>query len=157
MTDYIPPPDIPPDSGREPDSRPASNQPPLVDSSWGRAPQTPFPSSSQDPATGWAAQSIQYQPMPGYPRQSIAVTALFLSILGFACCGFPSLIGALMGRLDINAIESGQTDPHNHSLAQAAFIVGIIGFIVWLCSVGFLVIIGLAGAFSAGTSASVGP
>jgi hypothetical protein len=37
-----------------------------------------------------------------------------------------------MGRLDINAIESGQTDPRNHNIAQAAFIVGLIATLLAL-------------------------
>jgi hypothetical protein len=90
------------------------------------------PGPGNDMPAQWAPQSIPYQPMTGNPRQSDAVAALFLSILGFFCCGIPSVIGMVMGRMDINAIESGQTDPRNHNIAQAAFIVGLIATLLTL-------------------------
>jgi hypothetical protein len=89
--------------------------------------------------------------MPGYPRQSIAVAALALSILGFLCAGIPSLFGMIMGRLDINAIESGLTDPRNHSIAQAAFIVGLIATLLPLAFVLFWLL--LFAAANLGTGA----
>lgn len=74
----------------------------------------------------------------GYPEQSKAGWALGLSILGFFCCAITAIVGLVMGRNEMKAIDEGRIDPRSRGVAQAAFIVGIV--VVSL----FAVFIGLA-------------
>ena len=103
MTDFNPPSDA---------SDPIRRDDPV----WGQGQQPP-------PQYGFPSQQT-------YPRQSQATTALVLSILGFFCCGVTAVIGMVIGRQDVKAIDDGLTEPSNRGTAQAAFIVGLIASIL---------------------------
>lgn len=92
-------------------------------------PQNPYgqdydPYAPPDPNQGYQApyQSYGY----AYSRQSQAGMALGLSIVGFFCCGILSVVGMIMGRQEVKAIDQGLANPANRGTAQAAFIIGLI-------------------------------
>jgi heme O synthase-like polyprenyltransferase len=65
-------------------------------------------------------------PAAQYPRQSQAVVALVLSLLGIFFCCLTSLPGAILGFQEVRAIDRGEIDPSNKGLALAAGIIGAI-------------------------------
>ena len=74
-------------------------------------------------------------PPPGhaaaYPENSQATTALVLSILGVLCCGLAGIAGVIIANNEKQAIAAGRRDPTNSGMAQAAFVIGIIGVTLW--------------------------
>ena len=97
------------------------------------APQAPNPYGSPQ----------GYQPYGGaggyaaaYSYSSNAGIALALSIVGFFCCGLISIVGLVMGRNEVKAIEAGQADPSQRGLAMSAYVIG--GIVVALNVVGIL-------------------
>ena len=151
MTDFTPP----SNPGEEPGPGQYGSPPP--NGEWGQAPQAgvpPQPSPWGDPNQGaqWSDPAHQGPPqygsepypygnygpgwqgpyaVPQYPKSSQATTALVLSIFGVLCCGPLSVVGMLMGRSEVKAIGRGEADPKNHGTAQAGFVVGLIGTIIW--------------------------
>jgi len=170
MSDFTPPSDPnDPQGGSDPNpdwgQSPPEGTPPQS-SPWGEPPQ---PADWGDPnaAPGYGAG----QPPPGQPygqygegaaaqggyygaagavpyKSSQATTALVLSIAGLLCCGPLSVVGAIMGRSEMKSIDLGEMNASTRGTAQAAFIVGLIGSIIWALFLG-LYILGLA--VSAGT------
>ncbi|MEM8925411.1 MAG: hypothetical protein AAGD35_18055 [Actinomycetota bacterium] len=61
---------------------------------------------------------------PPYPRTSLAVPALVLSIAGLLCCGL-GIFGGILGALDVRAIDRGLTDPSRRREARAALMLGL--------------------------------
>jgi ABC-type Fe3+ transport system permease subunit len=76
-------------------------------------------------------------PAAAYPEKSQATTALVLSILGLLCCGILRVVGAVMGNTEKQAIAAGRRDASNQGMAQAAFIIGIIGAALWVLAIIF--------------------
>jgi hypothetical protein len=56
--------------------------------------------------------------------------ALALSILGLILCGVLAPIGMVMGRNELQRIDIGQGDPSARGMAQAAWVIGLIGTII---------------------------
>lgn len=153
MTDFTPP----SNSGQEPEPEHGPYGSPPPNAEWGQSPPAgtpPQPSPWGDPTAPapWsdpahqAPQQYGSEPypygahgsgwpgpyaVPHYPKSSQATTALVLSIFGLLCCGPLSLVGMLMGRSEVKAIGRGEIDPTNHGTAQAGFIVGLVGTIIW--------------------------
>lgn len=71
-------------------------------------------------------------PAAAYPENSQATTALVLSILGVLCCGILGVVGLVMANTEKQAIAAGRRDPANQGMAQAAFIIGIVGVALWV-------------------------
>jgi TRAP-type C4-dicarboxylate transport system permease small subunit len=65
-------------------------------------------------------------PLPSYPEQSQATTALVLGILGIVCCGFLGIAAWVIAKNELEAIASGRRDPINEGTAKAARVVGIV-------------------------------
>ena len=62
---------------------------------------------------------------------SQAITALILSLLGFAtCCHLLSPIAWYLGRQEQNAIREGRSPKAGESLAQIAVVLGIVGTLI---------------------------
>ena len=62
---------------------------------------------------------------------SQAITALILSLLGFAtCCHLLSPIAWYLGRQEQKAIREGRSPKAGESLAQIAVITGIVGTLI---------------------------
>ena len=131
-------------------------------SPWGEPPPTPGwenaypqppggagPHDPQPPPTHGSPvphQPMAQQPWPQayggyqYPKSSQAVTSLVLSILGLVCCGPVAVIGALIGRSEVQSIDRGEIDPSNRGTAQAGYIVGLIGCAIWFALIAFYVL-----------------
>ncbi len=127
--------------GHDPYGQPPFDQPPYGQPPYGQPHQGSAPQYGQQPygqqpygpgGHGWP----QYGVSP-YPKSSQATTALVLSIVGLLCCGPLSIVGMLMGRSEVNAIRRGEVDPAQQGTAQAGFVVGIIGTVIWA---GFIVL-----------------
>ena len=156
MSSYDPPHDpdqSPPPSGEVP----GWGQAPAP-SPWGQAPGGYQPSGYDPPPGSWsqhdpsAGQYYQgYQPgyTSPYSRSSQASGALVLSIVGFFCCGLPSVIGMIMGRSEMSAIDRGEADPANRGTAQAAFIIGLIATVLMVASIGLWMLAVFASVASA--------
>ena len=76
-------------------------------------------------------------PAAAYPEKSQATTALVLSIFGLLCCGGLGVVGAVMANTEKQAIASGRRDAANQGMAQAAFIIGIVGAGLWILGIIF--------------------
>ena len=165
MTDFTPPSDSEPPGGHDPYGAPApggdwSQSPPAgippQPSPWGQPANpagtipTPTPSlataapaTSSTTRTNSSGHPAGQGPYGGhrYPKSSQATTALVLSILGLVCCGPLAVIGAVMGRSEVNAIGRGEIDPTQHGTAQAGFVIGLIGSILWGIGIAFYVFV----------------
>jgi len=91
----------------------------------------------------WTAQrqpaSASPPPPPSTVDKSNAGLALGLSIAGLMACQVICPVGMMMGRNELQRIDSGEGDPGARGLAQAAWIVGLIGTI--LLAIGIVIII----------------
>src|SRR5215207_5715268 len=79
---------------------------------------------------------------------SQAITALILSLLGFAtCCHLLSPIAWYLGRQEQKAIREGRSPKAGEALAQIAVVLGIIGtlimvfFLFWVFFFGGLAVL----------------
>lgn len=82
-----------------------------------------------------------------YPEASQATTILVLGILGLIICGFLAPVAWIMGKNELEAIDSGRRPPENRGTANAGRILGIIGTV--LIGIGLLILIlFLVGAFA---------
>lgn len=110
-------------------------------------------------STSYSTTPPAYGAPPGYqpygavaPRTSNAVAgwALGLSIVGLvlSCCGgvVLSIVGLVLGRLQMNAMDRGERDPSHRSTAKAAFVIGIIGIAAFALLVAFWLIGAATGA-----------
>jgi hypothetical protein len=90
-------------------------------------------------------------PRPGTPPPSPyppaagdrtnAGIALAVSILGLILCGVLAPVGMVMGRNELQRIDTGQGDPGARGMAQAAWIIGLIGTIILALGVLFLLLV----------------
>ncbi len=67
--------------------------------------------------------------------------ALALSILGLVLCGVLAPVGMVMGRNELQRIDSGHGDLGARGMAQAAWIIGLIGTVILALGVLFLLIL----------------
>ena len=82
-----------------------------------------------------------------YPEASQATTILVLGILGLIICGVLAPVAWIMGKNELEAIDSGRRPPENRGTANAGKILGIIGTV--LIGIGLVVLILiLVGAFA---------
>ena len=82
-----------------------------------------------------------------YPEASQATTILVLGILGLIICGILAPVAWIMGKNELEAIDSGRRPPENRGTANAGKILGIIGTV--LIGIGLLILILiLLGAFA---------
>ena len=82
-----------------------------------------------------------------YPEASQATTILVLGILGLIICGILAPVAWIMGKNELEAIDSGRRPPENRGTANAGRILGIIGTVLIGIGLAFLVLI-LVGAFA---------
>ncbi|MEZ5245547.1 MAG: DUF2510 domain-containing protein [Acidimicrobiales bacterium] len=91
--------------------------------------------------TGWTDQrrSAATPPPSPYPTaagdRTNAGIALALSILGLILCGVLAPIGMVMGRTELQRIDGGGGDANARGMAQAAWIIGLIGTIILVIGV----------------------
>ena len=91
------------------------------------------------PPPGAMPPPSPYPPVTGDKSQ--AATALVLSVLGIVMCQILAPIGMLMGRNEVLRIDSGQGDPTARGLAQAAWIVGLIGTVILVAFILILLLV----------------
>lgn len=135
-----PNPDDDPQPAQQPP--PGPGQPPQP-SPWSPQPPQPYGGyHNEQPPGAWGTQPsnpLQQGYYPGYgvsyPRAGQATAALIISILGFLCCGASGLIGAIMGKVELNAIARGETDPSTKGTAMAAIILGLATAILFFAPV----------------------
>ena len=84
-----------------------------------------------------------YGSTAAYPEKSQATTALVLSILGVLCCGIAGIIGLVIANTEKQAIAAGRRDPANAGMAQAAFVIGIVGVALWAIGLVFNLTVGI--------------
>ncbi len=90
----------------------------------------------------------QFPPDPSqYPEASQATTVLVLGILGLIICGVLAPVAWVMGKNELEAIESGRRPPENRGSANAGRILGIIGTILLGLAI-VLIIFVVVGAFA---------
>lgn len=75
------------------------------------------------------------RPAHTYPRTSQAGWSLGLSIFGLMCCGPVAIAGMVMGRSEVSAIDRGEADPSQRGIANAGFIVGLVGTVLWVFAI----------------------
>lgn len=111
-----------------------------------QAPSYPAPGAQ----TPWNQPPSGYQPYGAfgrtYAKSSKAGLALGLSIGGLLCCGLIAIAGVIMGRKEMNDVDAGLVDPSSRGLAKAAFIVGVVGLVLWAALFAFYAI--MIAAFS---------
>lgn len=91
-----------------------------------------------------------YPPRP--PDHPQAVTAMVLGILGLVCCGLASPFAIWLGRKSMREIDASGGWQGGRGQAQAGFIMGIIGTVLWVLGILFYVVVIAFGVFAASTS-----
>jgi hypothetical protein len=67
------------------------------------------------------------------PQNTAGTTALVTGIVGILCCGLVSIIAIWQGRKGMALADSGQAT--NRGVAQAGFILGIVGVVLWVIGI----------------------
>lgn len=140
-------------SEHNPPTGPAGSDPVDLDATWGRAPATSVRPGDGPATPGPLVEvppppvTVPAEPGPapygtGYPRSSLAMPALVLSIAGLLCCGLTAPFGLALGALDMRAIDRGLTDPSKRGTARAAVILGAVATVLLVVVVGVSVGLG---------------
>ena len=96
----------------------------------------------QGPMPSWGGSQAAM-----YPEPSKADLALILSIVGWVVCALVGIVGVIIAKGEMTAIEEGRRDPSKLSTAKIAFWIGMIQIILFgLGVVGFTVLMVVAGA-----------
>ena len=67
--------------------------------------------------------------------------ALAVSILGLIMCGLLAPVGMVMGRNELQRIDTGHGDAGARGMAQVAWIIGLIGTVLLALGVLFLLLV----------------
>lgn len=82
------------------------------------------------PGQGWPQQPGGWAPPP--PTPGNAVAALVLGLVGLLVCPLvPSVAAIIVGRQATREIDRSQGKLGGRSTAQAGFILGVVGTILW--------------------------
>lgn len=67
------------------------------------------------------------QPMsPPEKASGMATAALILSIAGIFCCGVASIIGLILGIIELGKINRGESSERGRGYAKAAIIISVV-------------------------------
>jgi hypothetical protein len=70
--------------------------------------------------------------------------SLILGILSFLCCGpFTGIPGAILGKMEMDAIKQGRAPEANMGMAKAGFWISIIATGLWILGVILAIFLGL--------------
>lgn len=105
-------------------------------------PQTPFGQAPYPGYQGFPVQPSDYIRPPAAQQSGAsgrAIAAMVLSLVSLFTCGpFLSIPGAILGKMELDAIRSGQAPPAGETFAKIGFYAGIalsalycLGGIVW--------------------------
>ncbi|MEZ5409973.1 MAG: hypothetical protein R2761_18230 [Acidimicrobiales bacterium] len=125
---------LPPGDWRLQQSASGSSEPATWGSTAGPDPYALVP----PPGYEWgpmAAVPTEAPPPPAIKRPSVAGLALLLSTVGLLCCGVPSVVGMLLARADLDAMNRGETDAANRSKAEKAFGLGLLGTAIMVVTI----------------------
>ncbi|NSW79580.1 MAG: DUF4190 domain-containing protein [Chthonomonadetes bacterium] len=87
-------------------------------------------------------------PMAGGGPSSQATTALVLGILSLLCCGLLSIPAYIVGKQELDRINRGLSPVEGRGLAQAGYILGIIGMVLLGLAVLYVVVVLVIAAMS---------
>jgi hypothetical protein len=112
-------------------------------------PQQPY---SQQPPPPPQPGQYAYPVGPPRPNSSNAVTALILGILGLVMCGpFTAIPALILGRKATREIDASQGQLEGRGMAQAGFILGIVGTAVGVVALLIVVVVFVFGAMISST------
>ena len=101
-------------------------------------PGVPYPPSYPGyPPAGYPPAGYPMHAPPEHPQ---AVTAMVLGILGLVCCGLASPFAIWTGRKAMKEIDASGGWMRGRGQAQAGFIMGIIGTVLWVLGILFYVV-----------------
>ncbi len=66
---------------------------------------------------------------------SRATTALVLGILGILCCQFLAIPAIIIGKAEMNDVDQGMAPVEGRGMAQAGYILGIIGVVLLVLAI----------------------
>jgi hypothetical protein len=73
-----------------------------------------------------------------------AMFSLILGILSFLCCGpFTGIPGAILGKMEMDAIKQGRAPETNLGMAKAGFWISIIASGLWIIGIVLALFLGL--------------
>jgi hypothetical protein len=78
--------------------------------------------------------------MQAPPEHPQSVTAMVLGILGLVCCGLASPFAIWTGRKAMKEIDASGGWMRGRGQAQAGFIMGIIGTVLWVLGLLFYIV-----------------
>lgn len=159
---YPPPPGA--GDSENPEQPPYGSTPPPPPPPYG-APPPPPPYGSAPPPPPYGNQPPQYGApgygAPGYgapygnpygpPTQSSqkALWSLILGIAGIACCGLAAVAALIMGNQAKKEIAASGGTQTGEGQAQAGYILGIIGCVLWVLGIiAYIILFAVAGADS---------
>ena len=88
------------------------------------------------------------------PHRGGAILAL--GIIGLVVCQICSIIAWVMANTDLPKMRDGRMDPEGEGLTSAGKILGIIGVVMIIASIGIVILILVLGAGTAAYSTSGG-
>lgn len=87
-----------------------------------------------------------YPAAPQQPNSGKAVTALVLGILGLVMCGpFTAIPAIVVGRSATREIEASQGRMEGRGMAQAGFVLGIVGTVIGGLALLFVLVVFVLG------------
>ena len=102
-------------------------------------PQPP-PSNHVGPQQG----ALPPGPSPKGGAGNKAMFSLILGILSFLCCGpFTGIPGAILGKMEMDAIKQGRAPESNLGMAKAGFWISIIATALWIVGIILAIFLGL--------------
>jgi Domain of unknown function (DUF4190)/zinc-ribbon domain len=109
--------------------------------------QQPFVSPADHPPK-YPYQGYSAYPAPASGR---ATAAMIMSLISFFTCGlFLSVPGMIMGKMEMNAIQRGESSPAGETQAKVGFYVGLVVTILYgLLLIGYVILIVLGIAIGA--------
>ncbi len=108
---------------------------------YGYPPPSAYPGAGAPYPPPYPGSYPGYPPV-GPPRQEHpqAVPAMVLGILGLVCCGLASPFAIWTGRKAMREIDASGGWMAGRGQAQAGFIMGIIGTVLWVLGILFYVV-----------------
>ncbi|MBE3068076.1 MAG: DUF4190 domain-containing protein [Chloroflexi bacterium] len=85
--------------------------------------QRPVPGA---PGGGMPVAGMPPGPAPADKASGVALAATILSILGLLCCGLTSIVGIILGVIELGRIKKGESSSKGRGLAMAGIIIGAI-------------------------------
>jgi hypothetical protein len=131
------------------------------------SPPPPYPQPTYPQQPGYQRSYPPYPPQPGYPgyppgygvtpqNEGLAVASMVIGIVSFAlACGYGlgllgSPVALVMGRISMKRIDQSGGQLGGRGMAQAGFIMGIIGtvlLVLALIGLAVIIVIGVNGGF----------